>query len=334
MGKITLLTGLILGFITGTAIGQPTKPELTDYLKTTYQEQLNITALPDSFFDCGYRVFNYNYTKSENAPQKDIGDECLYPLLEDDLDSVDFSDRGRKLYQAMKPQFIQSCASLTESTIVECTCAHNYYDSKGLGYVDVANPDFPNSDIKKEAQEKCIPESDTPHPEEPTTSESESSMADKWVSEYLDKNTNQTKAEAIFKRTLDSVLVDQFNITKIPDQVYDCGYSMYTQADDFSFDIGYEIGRECLLNRVDEIEFSDDGLKFLKESENPFVNGCTTANKEYEESINVGRFCQCLHQEYVKYEIGFKTIMDPEFLNTTFSEKMATYCFSIHKKES
>lgn len=135
-----------------------------------------------------------------------------------------------------------------------------------------------------------------------------------------------------FIETFESFFQEELNVVLIPAEVYDCGYPIYLESNDFNFDIGYKIGRECLVQYIEDVQFTDNGLKFLRKSETPIVNGCVTANSQYETSVHVGKFCQCLYQEYVKYEVGFEMIMDPEFLESTLSEEIATYCFSIHKK--
>lgn len=134
---------------------QASKTEIVQYLQDTYESQMNITSLPGSFYDCGYEVYMYNYSKADTVPQKTVGDQCLYPLLENNLDLIEFSDNGIKLFKIYKEQLILSCASLTPSTKGQCRCAVNYYDSQGVGYLEIVSGDFENSDMRRQAIRRC-----------------------------------------------------------------------------------------------------------------------------------------------------------------------------------
>lgn len=63
-----------------------------------------------------------------------------------------------------------------------------------------------------------------------------------------------------------------------------------------------------------------------------FVVGCVNNNKAYEQYFHVGKLCRCLQDQYAKYNVGYEKVFDPKFPDTTLSQKISKYCFSIHKK--
>lgn len=151
---------------------------------------------------------------------------------------------------------------------------------------------------------------------------------------FCTKGYSQNFSSEEFETNLNEEFHKKYNINSLPDDFYQCAYDLYLESgnDRYNFDIGYRISRKCLLNYVDQIGFSDDGMKLLQEFKDAFVNGCATANQAYSEVIKIGPFCSCLHDEYLKYEIGYEMLADPEFMNTILSEKISTYCFTIHQK--
>lgn len=142
--------------ISSTVEARQSKEELKNYLSEVYKNQLSITEFPDSFYECGYFIFLYNKGRSAQQPEKTVGDECLFPLIENEIDKITFSDRGVKFLMAMKPIFIQGCSVQTNSPIAICKCAFDIYEEYQLGYLDMLEPDFEESEIKQKVNRECV----------------------------------------------------------------------------------------------------------------------------------------------------------------------------------
>lgn len=154
--KSFYLVLVVLILIPDISKAQESKKAVVEYIKDSYRVQLNIISLPDTFYDCGYDVYMYNYSNKDIKPKKDIGDVCLLPLMENNQTDIKFSDNGRKFYKAIKATIVVQCSELTNATPEQCKCAHDIYEKEGLGYSDLIKQDFEQSKIKQFVNKVCI----------------------------------------------------------------------------------------------------------------------------------------------------------------------------------
>ncbi|MFH6982190.1 hypothetical protein [Marinoscillum luteum] len=142
----------------------------------------------------------------------------------------------------------------------------------------------------------------------------------------------QTLSKADFKGKLSKFFSEKYNITYLPNEFYDCSYKEYLDDNLGDMNEAYLTGKKCLFNYIDDIKLSDRGVKMLAEFEDAFVVSCLKQVEGYEEAVYTGRYCKCVHEQYVKYKIGFQDFLNPEFANSEIHQKMLTYCLSINEK--
>ncbi len=126
--------------------------------------------------------------------------------------------------------------------------------------------------------------------------------------------------------------MDEYNITYLPAAFWECGYKKYLEDGNEGFDTGYKMGRQCLPDFIDELKFYDKGVKMMAFFGDAFVLSCSKLIESYESQIYTARYCKCLHDQYIKYKVGFEDLVDSEFENSVLHEKMRQYCFSINAK--
>ncbi len=149
---------------------------------------------------------------------------------------------------------------------------------------------------------------------------------------FCDQTIAQKKSKSDFSKSLQENLENTFNISYLPSGFFDCGYEVYLTSSTPELETGYQVSKKCLPQYFDQLRFSDKGVKMMASFEDAFVNSCVSQTKEYEQVLYTGRYCKCLHEQYVKYEIGFDHLMEPGFQDTEFFQKVLTYCYSIHEK--
>lgn len=149
--------------------------------------------------------------------------------------------------------------------------------------------------------------------------------------QQVDELTQSTSKEK-FKKLLSSTIKTKFNIIKLPSGFYDCAYQEFKKGDDVNFDIGYLMGKQCMPEYTGQIKYSDKGVKALKFFDAVYVNKCTEEISQFKKDVNTSSYCQCLHEQFVKYKVGMEKISDPEFQESILNKKITNYCFSTNEK--
>lgn len=142
----------------------------------------------------------------------------------------------------------------------------------------------------------------------------------------------QEKTKYEFTNNLQTFFKDKYSIIYIPSEFYDCGYEVYLNGNPESFDLGYIIAQRCFPNYIDQMKFSDKGVKLMAKFGDAFVISCIKIVKEYESMLYTGRYCKCLQEQYVKYGIGFDHLSEPGFEDSEFYQKILQYCYSINER--
>lgn len=144
-------------------------------------------------------------------------------------------------------------------------------------------------------------------------------------------NSQQLSKPDFIKKISANLEVD-FNISYIPIGFYDCAYDVYTKEGGLEFDIGYSAAKNCLPDYLDKLKFSDKGIKLLASFKDAYVVACSRTVKEHAPLIHTGRYCECIHEQLVKYEMGFEDLIRTEFQNSTFFKKTLEYCWSVSER--
>lgn len=283
---------------------QLSKSEIIPQISDLYNNQFNITKLPNSFNDCAYNVYIHNYNRRK--PERNLGDECIGKLLEVKMAGVSFSDNGRKFFQTMKPSFINTCINNSNGASTACSCYYNTLDEKGFNITEILNIEDSKPELHETIYNSCF----GIKPNNPTASKNYDSLLED-MKKYFRVN---------------------YNVVSLPEGLLKCVSENREVSASIEFDRGYLIAKKCIPNYIDQIEFSDSGKKYLATFNDAFVLTCSNANESYSKIIKVTPFCNCLHEEYVKYEVGFKDILDEKFSDTILSQKITEYCIKMNTR--
>jgi len=143
----------------------------------------------------------------------------------------------------------------------------------------------------------------------------------------------QSLSEQEFRKDIYEVFNNNYNITYLPEEFYQCAFTVYKMEGDTGegFYTGYEVIKQCLTAQAETITFSDEGQKFFEYILPAFINVCRVSNQSYSQIVNVSGYCSCLYTQLEESGMPIQAMINPDLVDGDDFNRIGYYCIDKHQ---
>lgn len=146
---------------------------------------------------------------------------------------------------------------------------------------------------------------------------------------------SQTMSKKEVNNKMLTALEMKYNISHVPNGFKNCVWNLYQKyknSDKVAYHLGYGVTQKCIPKYIDEIKFSDGGVKARQIFMRDFKARCLKLNQAYKEQINLTGYCDCMANKVNDFSLT--TLLGTNLFQTEQYKKMIKSCFVENKREN